>query len=308
MPCTRQRLYEQIQLLTGWLKSVEMRTQLPNKLHLIKEQQVSVNCVDLAKMKRASMDICSRLLATLNRYEQIDGEIQLLQTGTLESKEQMLILLDHMKQINESLASSHEDYQRLILLFNKLLAQKHNLPTIENAAEVDGEQCENADENVDKAVDRNIDNTTYDENKEFFALKHIQDADSDDEQAIEQTRKHVNDELESYDVQVTRSFYAPVLKQLKNKIDPIKADMREREMKFLLAKGIDRDKILNFDSDDSSASDVSGSSDFDQREKRTNNQDRYAGMRALLENKQQFSFLPVTNLPTDFQSSEDILE
>lgn len=308
MPCTRQRLYEQIQLLTGWLKSVEMRTQLPNKLHLIKEQQVSVNCVDLAKMKRASMDICSRLLATLNRYEQIDGEIQLLQTGTLESKEQMLILLDHMKQINESLASSHEDYQRLILLFNKLLAQKHNLPTIENAAEVDGEQCENADENVDKAVDRNIDNTTYDENKEFFALKHIQDADSDDEQAIEQTRKHVNDELESYDVQVTRSFYAPVLKQLKNKIDPIKADMREREMKFLLAKGIDRDKILNFDSDDSSASDASGSSDFDQRKKRTNNQDRYAGMRALLENKQQFSFLPVTNLPTDFQSSEDILE
>lgn len=257
------------------------------------------------------MDICSRLLATLNRYDQIDGEIQLLQAEALESKEEMLAYLCHMKQIKESLSSSHDDYQRLILLFNKLLAQKHNLPAIENTAHDDTEQCEDADDNVDKAVDRNTDHETDDANEEFFALKHMQDVDSDDEQTTKQIRKHQDDEFESYDVQVARSFYAPVLKQLKNKIDPIKADMREREMKFLLAKGIDREKILNFDSDnsdDSNASDASGSSDVAQPKKRTNNQDRYAGMRALLENKQQFGFLPVTNLPTNFQTSEDILE
>lgn len=257
------------------------------------------------------MDICSRLLATLNRYEQFDEQIQTLQPKSMESEERMRALLNEMSQIKESMCSCHDDHQRLLLVFNKLLVQLHNIPMVNDAKDLTENGVKADDCTIDTTNERNADEVE-EESKEYFALKDVKDVGSDGEQPKPHTRQNVESELESYDMQVTRSFYAPVLKQLKSKIDPINADMREREMKFLLAKGIDREKILNFDSDVSHESELSdASSDVSdvvvRRQKRKSHQDRYEGSRTMLENKQQFCFLPLANLPANLPS-EDILE
>lgn len=256
------------------------------------------------------MDIYSRLLAAINRYEEVDDNIQQLQSQQLSSEKHMISLLGEMSQIKETLCSCHDDHQRLILIFNKVLMQTHNF-SAEVMPNDSADTGECVDEQSDRIEDCSIDHAAADEeSKDFFALNEIKDDDSDDERAAAQSRKQRADELESYDSRVTRLFYAPVLKQLKSKIDPIKADMRERELKFLLSKGIDREQILNFDSDAASdASETSRSSETSSAGRRKNcagYQDRYASMRTQLENKQQFCFLSA-NLPTN-RPTEDILE
>lgn len=301
---TRHRMSECIDALTGWLKPIPATNQSGRTI-----DRHPTGSLDLSKIKRASMDVYSRLLAALNRYEQVDDTVQRLDSERLRSEVQMVSLLGEMSQIKETLCACHDDHQRLMLIFNKVLAQMHNLPTpLADRSDKAADAAEHSDEQPDRPANDSVSAGADEECKEFFALNEIKD-DSVDEQAKIESRKQRADDWETYDVQVTRSLYAPVLKQLKSKIDPINADMREREMKFLLAKGIDREQILNFDSDASEASDGSGSSGPSSggpRKRHASHQDRYAGMRTLLENKQQFCFLPA-NLPTS-PPAEDILE
>lgn len=321
---TRTKMAHQIENLTNWLNVDNRKIQWKNKLEGIRNHIDDVSLVDLSKIKRSSMDILCRLLAIVNQYECTDKKVQLLESHCLEQKDEMLSLLTEMNQIKESVAACQDDYDRLILIYNKLIAQKCNLPmemqAKENITQNDNSTKSDANMNIDNENICNIDSDDDEINGDYFALRDIKDTENSDSYDENQTgklnRMSTDDELENYDLKVTRSFYAPVLKQLKTKIDPIKTDMKERELKFLMAKGVQREKIIDFDRDETNEDDkqsIDGDSDTDSESsfkmikstaKRSN---RYDEMRSFLEQKQQIGFLPLANLPTNC-GSEDVLE
>lgn len=148
-------------------------------------------------------------------------------------------------------------------------------------------------------------NLLYDDNKEYFGIRgSCEDIEGD--VGVVDNKNGVNswqDDLNSIDMKMTRLSFAPVLRQLKCKIDPIKSEMKERELKFLMSKGIDRAKIIDFDQDEDSQSDDMCSQI---KSKTTHSHDRYTETRSFLQQKQPI-LIPFANLPPP-SNSEEILE
>lgn len=268
------------------------------------------------------MDVLCRLIAIINQYQSTDDQIQILTENT--NKQQLMDILNEMNRVNESLCACQEDFKTLKLIYTKCLMKKIDLP-------IEVEQNPTKNESVPSNDELNTQsglsdkNHLEEENREYFAMRDMKneaesDSDDDDNQNGRSTKCKWYDELDNIDVKVARSFFAPVLKQLKTKIDPIKEEMKEREMKYLLSKGIDREKIIEFDKNDeapdqehnnggsdSESEGDSESEDIHIKSKAKHQANRYNEMRAFLEQKQQIQFLPLGNLPP-LSGSEDVIE
>lgn len=279
---------------------------------------------DIFKIKRSSMDVLCRLIAIVNQYQSTDDQIQMLNEST--NKQQLMDILNEMNRVNESLCACQEDCETLKLIYTKCLVKKFDLPIEVEQNSTPNEPVPSIDE-LNTSSDSNDKNHLEDENREYFAMRDIKneeeesDSDDDDNQNGRSTTHKWYDELDNIDMKVTRSFFAPVLKQLKNKIDPIKEEMKEREMNYLLSRGIDREKIIEFDKNDdtpdqehnnggsdSGSEEDSASGEIHIKAKTKPHANRYNEMRAFLEQKQQIQFLPLGgNLPP-LSGSEDVIE
>lgn len=277
---------------------------------------------DVLKMRRSSTDVLCRLIAIVNQYQNTDERLQMLDINT--SKQQLVNILNEMNRVNESLCACQRDFETLKLIYTKCLMKK-----LEITAKVDPTAPQKTSESVPSNIDEphksfssNERNHLEEECKEYFAMrdsKNEEDSDEGDHENENEGKLKWYNELDDIDMKVTRSFFAPVLKQLKTKIDPIKEEMRERELKYLMSKGIDREKIMKFDKNDnasdeehnngsdSGSEEDSASNDFCIKTNTKHKINRYDEMRAFLEQKQQIKFLPMGNLPP-LSGSEDVLE
>lgn len=280
---------------------------------------------DIFKIKRSSMDVLCRLIAIVNQYQNTDDRIQVLDKCT--NKQQLMDILNEMKRVNESLCTCQTDFETLKLIYTKCLMKSNDLPNEMEQNANKTEPTPSIDEQ-NTSISLSDKNHLEEESGEYFAMRDIKntgDTDSDEDDNQNRRSNKWYDELDNIDMKVTRSFFAPVLKQLKTKIDPIKDEMKEREMKFLLSKGIDRERILEFDKnndDDTTAqernaehsdceSDEDGSASDEilikSKTKSKYQASRYDEMRTFLEQKQQIQFLPLGNLPP-LSGAEDVLE
>lgn len=95
-----------------------------------------------------------------------------------------------------------------------------------------------------------INEDVEEESKEFFAqldLSKIYDGKGDNISDI--VEYSVDDEMQNLISKTTRKKFKPVLKQLKDKIVPIKKSMKTREEQYLLAKGLPVDEVKDAESD-----------------------------------------------------------
>lgn len=304
--------------LSIWLdESMQAITSNKSDLHRLDSIKGSINedvdSIDLMKMRRSSMDILCRLIAITNQYQSTDQSIQSLDNSQMNENE-MLNISNEMQRVKESIVACQDDFKTLQLIYNKWVGRKFQLP-VERVTEI-------AEQPVNVTNDLKQDNETdaihiEDESKEYFAMRDIKtNEDSESEGEVEGERKPNKiswySELDNIDMKVTRSFFAPVLKQLKTKIDPIKSEMKERELKFLMSKGIDREKIMEFDRNEDhdiykSDSDSDAESNASNKIRSKPRPNRFDEMRSFLEQKQPISFMPFAHLPLP-SSSEDVLE
>lgn len=307
-------------------ENVRQKKKVPDEIWQSKQRAKSGDAIvstDIFKIKRSSMDVLCRLIAIVNQYQNTDDHIQMLDEST--NKHQLIGILNEMKRVNESLAACQTDFDTLKLIYTKCLMKTNDLP---NELEPNGTKTEpmaSVDEqNISSSLNDDK-NHLEEDSREYFAMRDIKndvdsDSDADDNQNRCTTKWY--EEMDNIDMKVTRSFFAPVLKQLKTKIDPIHVEMKEREMKFLLSKGVDRAKILEFDknnddnNDDTTAQERGHCSDSDSscdeihikpKAKSKYQANRYNEMRSLLEQKQQIQFLPLGNLPPP-SGAEDVIE
>lgn len=259
----------------------------------------------LARLKRSSSDIACRLLALAREFQTIGGHIQSLQDNDLMNRQTFENIMGELSLCEEALVANMEDYRRMKLIFSKFMITNFNIRQ-ENTtpnAEVDAEEEGGQSETSKKG--KTADNVS---GSDFFAL-----CDSDErsssasEEDFERKKYQIEDELQEFDFKTARSSFAPVLRQLKSKIDPLKVAMKERELTFLMAKGFDRERILNAEETDCNVNNCRLDSKDSSHTLSKNNQRKYDEMRDFMQSKQQLTLLlpPIMPIST---GEEEILE
>lgn len=266
---------------------------------------------DLYKVKHSSMDLLCRLYALLHRFQQTNDFIQPLNSN-YNNKKNLTNMNLQINQINESLISIHDDFNRLSLTYNNYLTHMFRINNGENlAAKILHISENNTEPEKTAKVHSNNDDG------EYFAISHDGKNELDAQDSVHENKRMFDyDESDetAMDISMTRSFFAPVLKQLKNKIDPIKKEMEQREMKFLISKGVDRETILDFnvnaESEELQLRDESESdTDIFEKMNRSKKQKNYDEMRSFLTQKTQTQLLlESVQLCAPDRLSEDILE
>lgn len=270
------------------------------KMDMLKSEGNTPNNQDLQKMKKFSMDVFCRLFAITNKYQKIDEWIHSLEVNVHLNKNEMLEISNELNKIKDSIDTCQGDLETLGLISNKLF--DHTMPIEQNG---DLYKDKNIESNFSNRSDENQTFNTEEESQEYFGINICEDTENESTDV-----KYVAHDLqEDMDMKVTQRCFAPVLKQLKSKINPIKTEMKERELKYLTSKGMDRDKIIEFvDNEDVQALEQNK----DHMETRAKSQtkssgDRYNEARCLLQQKQQMLFMPSNDLRSP-SSTEDILE
>lgn len=266
----------------------------------------------LTNLKCDSLDIASRLLAVAKECQSIDSLIQAVTDEMIEDKsktEKLEKIFSSVMALEQSLGTCQGDFQRLVLSCNKCLLISNQSGQIEDSKNGEEGEGRNADEEA-SVSNSSVAEDHPDENADFFAFRDPAD-DVYSNDLVEAEDKSVNlsleDDLEILDKKITKKHFAPVLKQLKTKINPINDAMKERERKYLLSKGMDPGKLgveVGDDVDTDSGSDSDGS----EMAARIKSRSKYDEMRSLLQEKQQISFIPNFQLPPVNLGDEEILE
>lgn len=295
-----------IQHLESPLEFLELKQTISKTKVLNTNNGIGLDSSLLARVKRSSSDIACRLLALVREFQKIGGHIQSLQDNDLMNRQTFDNIMGELILCEEALVANMDDFRRMKLIFSKFMITNFNIRqenTISNAnidAKEDGGQSEtNRGETEDNVS-----------GSDFFALcDSVGRPSSTSEDDFERKKYEIEDELQEFDFEIARSSFAPVLRQLKMKIDPLKVAMKERELKFLIAKGFDRERILNTEDTgcifnvNNCGLDSTNSSHSSSK----NNQRKYDELRALMQSKQQSMHLLPTIMPIP-TNEEEILE
>lgn len=312
----RSSIQMEVVRLTDFVTFSNGQALLRDKLQALKavDKSTAVDSLPLTKVKRGSLDLMCRLIAMTNEYRDADDRIQSLAEDHRLKKNAFMDIAHRMIQIEQSLVACQEDYRRLKLTYDKFLFTTFRIkPERKPAAVVEKDASDDLSSDISDSRNR-PENQDNEENSDFFALRDSEEIISESEDEADPTgaRKSENfdDAMEQLDVKLSRTYFAPVLKQLKTKINPINDAMKERELKFLMAKGIDRDRIVSSTKGDEPSAAVDSESDSDvsivmPRSKPRNNYDE---MRTFLQQKQQFAMIPPTLTPMHAPGDEDVLE
>lgn len=265
---------------------------------LQKINEANLESADIAKMKKGSIDILCRLIAITSKFQEIDQQIQLIESNNTLWQKVLLSTSVEIAQVKDLLATCQDEFEIFETIRKRCLSQDKKTP-IKQEKDDSYTDSKNSTKSFEDS-----EMMTEDENREYFGLRSCpQDNESDNEIVDDKNGSDDwNDEINSNDMNITRLSFAPVLRQLKYKIDPIKAEMKERELKFLMLKGIDREKIIEFNQNDDSQIDMFVKNKNEVKKLH----DRYIETRSLLQKKQLLS-LPITGLPPP-SNSEEIIE
>lgn len=158
-----------------------------------------------------------------------------------------------------------------------------------------------------RLFDDNNDKTAPD--AEFYALAERNDGDASDSDTASdaQDTQSLDTELLELNEKIVKSQFRPVLRQLRDRLEPINDAMRQRERQFLAEKGIPMT-----DEDDRRLSE-SDSDDAESNGKRNSiRKDNYADMRQFMMDNKSMGFMPLLKgLPIQHRGAmleEEILE
>lgn len=289
--------------LVSWIDTNTPQKFGQNKFESLKAEGNNMNNIDLLKMKKFSMDVFCRLIAITNTYKNMDEHIHSLEVSEQLDKDGMLKISLEVSKIIGSIDSCREDLESIVLINNKYFAQTFplNIESNEDSSETTSEHLLNITKTGSQKC--NFEN----ESQEYFGIRICENSERESENTDGTYNVYsVHDELESIDQKVSRKCFAPVLKQLKSIINPINTEMKERELKYFMSRGLDPEKIimLNEDENDQISEHLM---DNPINSKLKSSTDRYDETRSFLKNKQQIMLMPLNVSPSSSRL-EDILE
>lgn len=240
-------------------------------------------------LKTFSFNFTSKICAVANECKNLDEILQVIKIEN--NKKELHKIVENFQTVEDALQNCQEEFHRIFITYHKLLQDLEipvSIESVKEALEIDEE---NLTETQKIEPQEKLDD-------DFFAL----DGTDDD---LENSNKI--DDILNVDTRITKTYFKPVLQQLKEKIDPISKSMKEKERKILKAKGFETDldeevRNINYGSDEDDSSE-------DEMPKRRQTK-KYDDVRSFLESKEQFSLfggLPV-GLPNKSFVEEEIIE
>lgn len=289
--------------LASWIDTNIPQRFEQNKFDSLKAEGNNINNIDLLKMKKISMDVFCRLIAMTNKYQNIDKHIHLLEVNAQLRKDEMLKISLEISKIKGSIDDCRQDLETIELISNKYFA-----PTLPLNIESNGDSSETNSEHLSSITKTGSQKCNFeDESQEYFGIYMCENSECESENTNGKYNLYsVDDDSDNIDLKVSQKCFAPVLKQLKSIINPIKTEMKERELKYFMSKGLDPEKIIKFNEDenDQISEHLMENPIHYQLKSST---DRYDENRSFLKEKQQIMLMPLNVLPSSSRF-EDILE
>lgn len=296
----------------------QRRAEERSKLHrTIQNNQTAPTSV----LKDISLKLTSSIVAVAEECEKLDNSLQHIvdegggddeSLSNLDKKAKLLDMADSIRAVELSLSTCNDDFQRLMLIYNKYVLNrmtssrddKDSKELVEYDADDDYEHLKALSlSDVDVATPRGDD---------YFAYSYDDREDEFDNEK-KNYEKYSDYELYNLDHNVTKKRFKPVLKQLIDKIDPIREDTMKNERKILESKGIDVNKFYGEDfagGDRIRHQDEQGDSDdSDEVEKRERpiRTDQYSELREFLARKGPVKLFSLPQPPAGV-CEEEIIE
>ncbi|XP_029710010.2 uncharacterized protein LOC115255932 [Aedes albopictus] len=273
---------------------------------------------ELTHLRTLSLSLSAKLYSTVYRYNEIERVLDETVSGLVDNKEvgQLQDLAVSMEDVMNELSASTEECQRLLITMKKLTNKDDN----ESQLEIDARFTENSEHPLD--MPPGADRVYCEQDKpcikdEFFAVDG-----TEHDCLAEDDRRSVPtiDDLESINSKIVKRHFKPVLVQLRERIEPIGVEFKQRERQALKDKGIEMVDSDEEASDDEGSLDqvpvkrtVYGSDSEDDQEEDQRNAmkfeksvQRYDDVRGFLAAKEQiniFGLKPMVSLV-----DEDVLE
>ncbi|EDW59331.1 uncharacterized protein dind [Drosophila virilis] len=275
------------------------------QLHATKIQQQPSGPIFV--LQHSSLKLSACMVAVAGECQALDVTLQQLtaaEAANRNNADQLVAVAHNMRGIENALAVCCDDFQRLMLVYNKFLNSKLGLGI--------DEPGKNKSPTKEQEFPDSILRVEFSQNPgepqkcdDFYAYMY----DELDARQYENDHKAPystpEKELLNFEKRITKSKFKPVLRQLKDRIDPIRRVMLEKEREVLTAKGINVDALFGkaeqleqpqdnrltnatrHSDDDASDSDSDSADEAaDARSKQIKERDNFAEMRQFLAQKE----------------------
>ena len=319
--------------------AIELNKKKSLELEALNESRIVKTRNDpIGVLQDSSLKLSACMVAVAGECQALDITLQRLTETENEKRDntkQLVEVANNMRCIENALSVCFDDFQRLMLVYNKFLNSKLNLK--ETPSEKSDNKSQTTDDEFPESFLRvEISQNPYDGEKkdDFYAYMFDEkQAKAEREQLEKEQHEKHNEELEilNFEKRITKGKFKPVLKQLKDRIDPIRQVMLEKEREVLASKGINVDELFakeeneeESDEDkehdssvvfkeafnDSEDSDGSADLEFEKRSKKLKERDNFAEMRNFLAQKQNINLFKLEAPPSASNAlgEEDILE
>ncbi|XP_001358522.2 uncharacterized protein dind [Drosophila pseudoobscura] len=319
----RQLVHEEEQHFGNLAVAMQNRKQMElAELHAAKAQQQQSG--PIAVLQHSSLKLSACMVAVAGECQALDITLQQLTATEAAHKnnaKELVAVASNMRGIENALAVCCDDFQRLMLIYNKFLHSKldleEDLPKANSSTKADDEF---PDSILRVEFSQNVGETQ--QKDDFYA--YMYDENEAEQYEAEQQAPYPTPEKEllNFEKRITKGKFKPVLKQLKDRIDPIRQVMLEKEREVLASKGINVDELFGQteqveqqqqqadnrltdvsqterSSGTDSESDSADERDLKQRSKQHKERDNFAEMRQFLAQKQAINLfkLNATQLP-----------
>ncbi|KAH8292083.1 hypothetical protein KR054_004583, partial [Drosophila jambulina] len=329
----RQLVQEEEQHFSNLAMAMQNRKQLElAEINATKAEQQRSG--PIAVLQHSSLKLSACMVAVAGECQALDVTLQQLtatEAANRNNAKELVAVASNMRGIENALAVCCDDFQRLMLVYNKFLHSKLDL---------EGELTPRPKEYLGEEFPESILRVEYSQNvdapqqkDDFYAYMY------DENEELEQfeAEQHApfptpEKELLNFEKRITKGKFKPVLKQLKDRIDPIRQVMLEKEREVLAAKGINVDELFGkieqveqqqqqqndnrladttssptYESDSNTDSDSADEVAFKRRSKHHKERDNFAEMRQFLAQKQAINLFKLPPPPAVAAAAEEEL-
>lgn len=256
---------------------------------------------ELREVRSGSIKFSAKVLTVAMQCQQLEELIiKFAQNFEHPDNKDIEEIITVMKVLENEMSVSIDEHKRIAISFQKYLNMEIEEPKIPQETLDGASDITTVQQFTGNDVTVQVDDF-------FFVDGKSPEIDEDVKDQQHETIEEVNSKL-------AKKYFKPVLIQLKERIEVIGEDMKEREKKVLKAKGIEiqnepevSDSLLHKDNDD----DESGSDDERERQRKIRrSQKKFNDNREFLESKEPVNFFSglQSSLKNCQTLDEDILE
>lgn len=285
--------------ISKFLEIINSVSKLQQNIQKQIDEEISMTIPkELREVRTGSIKFSAKVLAIAIQCQQLEELIvKFADKYEHPSSKEIEEILAVMKAVENEMSVSIDEHKRIAISFQKYLNMETDEAKI-SQEKLDGVEGEK--ENVKLVTEDDVASQSDD----FFFVDGTTNVTADEPSKPES--------IEEVNSKLAKKYFKPVLVQLKERIEVIGEDMKERERKVLKAKGIEINeepeiKRVSTYSDENSGSD----DELDRKRKFQKNEQKFSDNREFLESKQPINIFDAGGFPLLLKSQaldEDVLE